>query len=884
MSNFFPSIRQLTQRSNALALLLCILLACAGELSSFQFLYGITFCFTGVASLVALRLLGYWQALLLTAVIITAGTWLNHPAFHYIILLETAVVGLLIKRRKSGLLSSDALFWLIGGIPLLFMLAHSNIHLSASDKLLMAGIVALNGFFNAFAAQMVYQYLPLRRLRNHQSERARHSFNTVLLHLSIGIVLCSFLLNIFLNSISSFKEAAMYAAGASAREIHRITAQWNNSPLKPEERSPLEQLAFLQKELAQQREPLNGLVLHVVDPSGFVVATTGQREALGKPLQHMEGNQWRPVSNSLFLATPRTSWQTLTIETWHEGFFIYKEQVPGSSYQLYADLPIAGYTNYLFSKYSVHLLSLAGFASLAALLTWLINRWMASSMTRLARATTNLPHKLAQRVAIDWPTSNIQEIELLIANFKHMSTGLVQMFAAEQKNNERLMEQARLLGESEERLNLLAYYDVLTGLPNRLQFNHFALELLSRFSPEDKPIAIMFADINRFKQINDTLGHDIGDVLLQQAATRFASVMERRGRVFRLGGDEFVFVVQGMNTELEEAAQAIIDSFHEPFHLDSHKLFMTVSLGISVCPSDGDELDALVRHADIAMYNAKEQGDGCYRFFNRQLVSAMTERMQLENELYSALKHRQFSLFYQPKIRTATGELSGLEALIRWRHPELGMIPPDKFIPLAEQSGFILEIDKWVFYEACRQNKEWQDAGLKAVCVSVNVSARHFYQGNLVDMVEDALQETGLDPQYVSLEITEGVFMQNMEQVIANIEHLRSRGIQISVDDFGTGYSSLNQLQRLPISDVKLDRSFIQGITTDPKKSSIVKAIIELVHSMNMKVVAEGVETEEELKFCEELHCDELQGYLFSKPLPAGELALKLCQAAAPSA
>jgi diguanylate cyclase (GGDEF)-like protein len=875
VSNLLPSLKT-PQRSSLAAFIICLLLALAGELTNFQFLYGITFCFTGIVSLAALRLLGYWKALLLTALVTTAGIWLHHPAYHYIFLLETAVVGMLLGRKHSKLLSSDALFWLIAGIPILYVLAHTSTDLSTPDKILMASVIALNGFSNAFFAQILYQYLPLHRIGLGRDVQLRHSLGGVLLHLSIGIVLCSFLLNIFLNSVSSFKEASMYAAGVSAREIDRITARWNNSPVKPHNEAPLEQLAFLQSELSQQPVRPNGLVLHIVDTAGIVVAS-GSESALGHPLQHVEGNDLAPISSQLFLSTPPVSWHSLSIRTWHEGYFIYKGIIPDSPYEIYAVIPISGYTHYLFSKYIVHLLYMGGFTLIAALLACSLNRWLVNSLTKLARATTNLPLKLNQRNEIAWPTSSISEVQLLVANFKHMSAGLVQLFAAEQTSRERLEEQARLLRESEERLNRLAYFDVLTDLPNRLQFTNYAQEQLGRFLPGDKPLAIMFADINRFKQINDTLGHDIGDVLLQQAAVRFSEVMaQQEGKVFRLGGDEFVFVVQGRHAELEAAAQSIIASFNEPFLLDGHSLFLTVSLGISVCPADGNELDALVRHADIAMYNAKEQGDGCYRYFSKELVSAMTERMQLENELYSALKHRQFSLHYQPKIQTATGELCGLEALIRWQHPELGMIPPDKFIPLAEQSGFILEIDKWVFHEACRQNKEWQLEGLKTVCVSVNISARHFYQGNLVEMVELALKETGLEPQYVSLEITEGVFMQNMDRVIGNIQHLRGKGIQISVDDFGTGYSSLNQLQRLPISDVKLDRSFIQGITADQKKSSIVKAIIELVHSMNMKVVAEGVETEEESRFCAELRCDELQGYLFSKPLPADQLAVKL--------
>nr|WP_269669530.1 EAL domain-containing protein [Paenibacillus sp. GSMTC-2017] len=457
-----------------------------------------------------------------------------------------------------------------------------------------------------------------------------------------------------------------------------------------------------------------------------------------------------------------------------------------------------------------------------------------------------------------------------------MASSLLYLFHESKKNNDRLQAQAELLLQSEERLHQLAYYDMLTGLPNRLQFTLHVQELITMSlgrKPDQMPIAVLFADINRFKQINDTLGHSFGDRLLQIAAKRFQTLTSKEISVFRLGGDEFVFVARyGKNEEIEQCALAIHDCFNEPFVIDGFPLFLTISVGISVFPRDGDNLDTIVRNADIAMYNAKEEGDGCHRFFKPNLVQVVEEKMRLENGLYNALQDNQFVLHYQPKINASTCELCGIEALIRWNHPEFGFVPPDKFIPLAEESGFILDIDSWVFHEACRQNKAWQDAGLKKVCVSVNISARHFYQGNLKEMIEKGLQQTGLEPQFVSLEITEGVFMRNIDQVIETILYLRNLGIQISIDDFGTGYSSLNQLQRLPITDVKLDRSFIQGITHDDKKSSIVRAIIELVHSMNMRVVAEGVETADESQFCKDLKCDELQGYLFSRPLPPEQL------------
>ncbi|MGO4374011.1 putative bifunctional diguanylate cyclase/phosphodiesterase, partial [Paenibacillus sp. MCAF20] len=488
---------------------------------------------------------------------------------------------------------------------------------------------------------------------------------------------------------------------------------------------------------------------------------------------------------------------------------------------------------------------------------------------------------LKQEDLIEWPSSNIFEIHALISNFKQMAVNLVHMFGETQKNSERLQAQAYMLGQSEEKLHRLAYYDMLTGLPNRLHFTKHIQDMITIHAGNEHKIAVMFADINRFKQVNDTLGHATGDRLLKQAASRFAETATSFD-VFRLGGDEFVFAGSYTDVaEVHDMAEQIGEAFSKPFDIDGMPLYLTISIGISLYPLDGEDIDTVISNADIAMYSAKEEGDGCYRFYKPKLASVMTEKMHLENGLYNALQTNQFSLHYQPKMSASTGKLCGIEALIRWQHPELGLIPPDKFIPLAEQAGFILEIDRWVFREACRQNKAWQDAGLPPICVSVNISGRHFFQGNLIEMIVSALEDTQLSPEYVSIEITEGVFMRNMEQVIETIQYLRKLGILISMDDFGTGYSTLNQLQRLPISDVKLDRSFIQGITTDEKKSSIVRAIIELVHSMDMRVVAEGVETDDESQFCKELKCDELQGYLFSKPLPAHQFEALLAGSAA---
>lgn len=847
-----------------------MLLALFADMNHFGFLYGISFSLTSLFILLSTRLYGYGPGLLTAAVVYSLGIWLHdQPIIHGIGFLEAATVGLLMKRYRDRLFCCDVVFWFIIGIPLIYITCYKQYPSGSIDLWLIASIIAVSGMFNALFAEVIHSYFPLRKWSGFSTyDRRPHSFSKLLFHFSFGIIFVSFLLNIYMNSQSSFKEVSMSAKRLSINEVSRLSYTLNEWSVQTGHPTLEDQEKFIQEYINSSTPRL---AITITNHQRQIIASSNRIE-IGQTLNLAERNKLTTISTNMYLNIPNTKANTKYFYTWYDGYFVYSDALAGGKWTVFVNVPITDFQNYLFSKYFTHFAYLVGLALFSAFLSYLINRKLVQSLTRLTASTTDLPRKLKQMETVVWPDSSIMEIHLLISNFKHMSANLLHLFHESQTNRERLETQTYLLQQSEERLHQLAYYDMLTGLPNRLQFNKHFQDMILLYSGTEQPIAIMFADINRFKQINDTLGHSVGDILLQKAAERFEAATQDYCTVFRLGGDEFVFVGQfDDEAAMRNTAQSICRSFDAPVNIDGTALFLSVSVGISIFPQDGGDLDTIVRNADIAMYSAKEQGDGCYRFFKPNLKTALTEKMQLENGLHHALLENQFSLNYQPKINALTGELCGIEALIRWKHPELGMVPPDRFIPLAEQSGFIFEIDSWVFREACRQNKAWQDTGLQKICVSVNISGRHFDQGNLIEMIVNVLEETGLEAQYVSLELTESVFMQNMEQVIERIIHLRKLGIYISIDDFGTGYSSLNQLRRLPISDVKLDRSFISDIANDEKKSSIVKAIIELVHSMNMKVVAEGVETLAESQLCTDLQCDELQGYLFSKPLPPEE-------------
>jgi len=423
----------------------------------------------------------------------------------------------------------------------------------------------------------------------------------------------------------------------------------------------------------------------------------------------------------------------------------------------------------------------------------------------------------------------------------------------------------------EETIRHLAYYDALTDLPNRVLFTNRLNLMIAHARRNRQLLAVMFLDLDRFKTINDTLGHTIGDRLLQSVAQRVRRCLREVDTVARLGGDEFALLLLGI-THVEDAARIarkILETLKPSFTFEDHELRITASIGIALYPNDGEDAQTLLKNADTAMYQAKEQGRNSYKFYNPTMNATALERLALENSLRRALERGEFVVHYQPRVNLATGHIVGMEALVRWQHPELGLIPPSTFIPVAEETNLIVALGEWVLRTACAQNKAWQEAGFPPLCVSVNLSAHLFKKRNLVEMVAWAVRETGLDPDCLDLEVTEGTVMENAETTISTLRGLKGMGIRLSIDDFGTGYSSLNYLKRFPIDTLKIDQSFVQDIFTDPDDAEIAKLIVAMAHSLKLKVIAEGVETEEQLAFLHAHQCDEMQGYLFSKPVPA---------------
>jgi diguanylate cyclase (GGDEF)-like protein/PAS domain S-box-containing protein len=423
-----------------------------------------------------------------------------------------------------------------------------------------------------------------------------------------------------------------------------------------------------------------------------------------------------------------------------------------------------------------------------------------------------------------------------------------------------------------------ASHDILTSLPNRLLLNEHLSLALANASRQGEMVAVAFLDLDRFKIINDTLGHAVGDKLLQEVAQRLANCLRQVGTIARWGGDEFVVLMPQISCAEDaiEIVETILESLNAPFEFENQELHITASLGIVLAPYDGEDAETLLKHADAAMYHAKRQGKNNYQLYIPTMDTQSLEQLVLENNLYKALDREELILHYQPQVDLSTGQIVGMEALIRWQHPDLGMIPPDQFISLAEETGLIIPIGEWVLRTACVQNRAWQSAGVPPLRVAVNLSARQFQQPTLVKTIAQVLEETKLEPQFLEIEITETIAVQDVEFTISVLQQLQSMGVQISIDDFGTGYSSLSSLKRFPIHTLKIDQSFIRDLVISRTDASIIAAVIALGHGLNLEVIAEGVETSQQLEFLQSLKCNAMQGFLFSRPLSA-EAVTQLC-------
>jgi diguanylate cyclase (GGDEF)-like protein len=481
---------------------------------------------------------------------------------------------------------------------------------------------------------------------------------------------------------------------------------------------------------------------------------------------------------------------------------------------------------------------------------------------------TDLLRAVARRkdYSLRAPVGGLDEIGLLAKGVNEM---LSQIQSRETDLKSELLERRR----AEERLDLLAYYDTVTGLPNRHFFNERLIHALNRAGPFGETTALMFIDLDNFKIINDTLGHHLGDMLLNGVGERLARALRSKDFIFRVGGDEFAVILEDVRNRehVASVAEKLIGVFITPFRLEDHEIFISASIGVSLAPQDATEPTSLLRNADTAMYHAKEKGKNTYQLFESSMKGQALNRLNIENSLRRALEKHEFVVLYQPQVDLKTRRICGAEALVRWQHPERGMVGPGEFIPIAEETGLIVQLGEWVLRTACAQVARWEDEGLGALSIAVNLSGRQFQDDDLVEKVIQVVWETGLDAPLLELELTESTLMDNSRSNMRKLTLLRAAGIRFSIDDFGTGYSSMNYLKRFPISKLKIDQTFIDGLPDNQEDAGITTAIIALAQSLRLEVVAEGVETREQLQFLQEKGCNSVQGYLISRPVAAAE-------------
>lgn len=432
------------------------------------------------------------------------------------------------------------------------------------------------------------------------------------------------------------------------------------------------------------------------------------------------------------------------------------------------------------------------------------------------------------------------------------------------------------LRDTQEHFRHLAHHDTLTGLPNRALLLDRIQQEIYKADRAENALAVLFIDLDRFKQINDSLGHAAGDEVLVMAATRLKETVRQDDTVSRIGGDEFVAVINGVSdvAAIAEVATKILHAMEQPFDVGNHQLYMSCSIGVSLYTQDGDDPETLLKHADAAMYRAKNEGRNTVEFYTSDMTDEVLKRMMFASQLRSALDDDQFVLYYQPQYNLSTGELVGVEALIRWQHPELGLLCPEEFIPLAEETGLIVSVGEWVLRRACRTLRSWMDAGLdlNRMAVNINLSSKQLRHEHLSEQVFNVLKEFNVPAEHIELEITEGTLMHDPNAAARVLQRFMDEGIEIAIDDFGTGYSSLSYLKRLPINKLKIDRSFVQDIPESQSDMEIARAVIALARSLNLTVVGEGVETEAQAAFLREEGCDIAQGFLYSKPIPEHEM------------
>lgn len=815
------------------------------------FFAGITLSFTTVVMMAIVCLYGLKESFFAAAIVYGAAVPIGAMNIRMAIIHIAAIVFIsaITRRRLERLIPCTMLYWLIIAAPV--MAVCDMIIYGYMDRIGIF-IIQKEITFKLFASLLVdilMTYTPLRQIGiNGRIKTAGLQFSRIMVHTSLAAITIPYFIYIGLTGYSNHKEIAVITDNMLLSNQNIMASYLNNRTDN--------ELFALSHQGVVEISLFNQELQHILTDTGTeIVVTDNMNIVIGSNISAAAGSyfDWRiggrvlPGYKDAFYWIPDGNFRNET-EKWSNAYIINEKEIPEMRLKLIMMKPYRSYLAEILGVYVFQFWVYLFFCLALILLGFLFKKTFFGPLKRLAETTTGIPARLAQGNLIEWHKSGIVEIDTLVDNFKTVTDDLEGMF---------------------ERTHRMAYYDSLTGLPNRLSMQD-ALSTLFCSHQDVRTFALLFFDLDRFKQVNDSLGHAVGDRLLQEIAARLKSIESESVDVYRVSGDEFVIIAQGMGQEAaERTAQYVLDLMSQPVWVDEHELHITSSVGIALYPQHGDDSETLMRFADASMYTAKEGGRNTYALYTESLQKRLDEQLWLEHQLRKALELNQLTLYYQAIVDGSTYGINGMEALIRWNHPEKGFISPVQFIPVAEQSGLIIPIGQWVLEQACIQNKRWQDAGFPKVRMAVNLSARQFYSGHIKEDVRSILEETGLEPGCLELEITEGFMIKDPEYVAIILEELKMMGVTVSIDDFGTGYSSLGRLKHFSVNAVKIDRSLVRNVGEDPDNSSIVRAVIELAHGMNLKVIAEGIETEEEISFLTRYGCDEMQGFYFTRPMDA---------------
>ncbi|WP_097028125.1 putative bifunctional diguanylate cyclase/phosphodiesterase [Clostridium peptidivorans] len=810
-----------------------------------SFFLGIYVFFGSIAVFLIMDIYGPMPAIVISIIASLHNyTLLNRWDSLIIFPLEILIVFLLQKRNKY-LIVSDFIFWVFIGAPISAIFSKFIFNTEPSHMIIIYLKAIINGILNSFFASIILTHFQLKRkvtkcTKNSLIPVSRIFFNIVIGCILIpSIILTTIIYKIKLNDTMQDLE---YKINKRADFIISKSVNINS----------------FYEAINTDYFGNNQSVILTDDNYKIISISNPNRNSSGKYTISGYENSNIPFTSCGFLLFP--TYKNLSpMYRWKYSLVIKEIKLTSdhNNFRVIIETPFKPYYERMEFFFIQTLSIIVLLIILGLVLALTASKALTKPIKELTITTANLPNKIFNNEIINWNPSLVHEYTTLIENFKITSDKLKEKF-----------NQANIARHA---LETMVYEDPLTKLPNRIAFNDKFNEAVAS---ENKTFGVMLLDLNRFKIVNDTLGHHVGDELLRLVSMRINLAIGSLGTLSRMGGDEFTILIPNISEENDLAiiADQIITALSAPFVFKNKEFYIGVSIGISVYPKDGDNYSSLVRNADMAMYRAKlNSGLSSYKFFNISMNQELNENLKLEISLRHAIKNNEFVLYYQPQQSLNTDHVIGMEALLRWNNPLLGIIPPSKFIPILEETGLIIEVGEWVLREACRQNKSLQDIGIKPIKVAVNLSVKQFLDINFAHKVQKILEETGLDSKWLELEITESIAVQDVALTINILRKLHSMGVSISLDDFGTGFSSLQYLKHFKINTLKIDACFIRDMVNDEDSKSIVNTIISLAKNLKLKVIAEGVETREQWLLLKKQKCDEIQGYYYSKPMPFEE-------------